>query len=118
MLWTLVRKELLNNLLTLATGVLRRDLAFERAWQYRDTLREFVRARDAADPDSPHIRFFSDYMSDKPLDPDNIPRLELKRPTLKEGLEAEMTPIVVLVLEVGLSFFFALWAFNRAEIAG
>ncbi len=102
----------------LGTGVVRRDLAFERAWQYRDTLREFLRARDAADPDSPHIYFFPGYMSNKSLNPDHIPRLELKRPTLKEGLEAEITPIVILVLEAGLSFFLALWAFNRVEIAG
>ena len=102
----------------LGTGVVRRDRAFEQAWQYRDTLRQFLRARDAADPDSPHIHFFPDYMSDKPLNPENIPRLELKKPTLKEGLAAEMVPILVLVLEAGLSFFFALWAFNRTEIAG
>ena len=102
----------------LGAGVVRRDLASKLAWQYRDSLRDFFRARDAADPDSPHIAFFGDYMSDKPLDPANIPRLELRRPSLREGLAAEVAPIVILVLEVALCFFFAVWALNRTDIAG
>ena len=102
----------------LGAGVVRRDLAFELAWQYRDTLRDNFRARDAADPDSPHITFFPEYMSREPLDPANIPRLELRRPSLGEGVAAEVTPIVILVLEAALAFFFAVWALNRTDIAG
>ena len=102
----------------LGAGVLRRDQTMVLVWQYRDSLHEFLRIRDADDPDSPHILFFPEYLSNKPLDPAHIPRLALKRISLAEGVAAGVVPIVILVLETGASFFFALWAFNRAEIAG
>jgi len=102
----------------LGTGVMRYDHFLDQAWQYRNTLRNFLRGRDAADPDSPHLLFFPDYMSDKPLDHRHIPRFEEVPLSLAEGVTRGVVPIVILVLEAAIAFFFALWAFNRAEIAG
>ena len=102
----------------LATG-LQRYQHFERqAWRYYDGLRDFIRTRDAADADSPHVLFVRGYMSDREMDSNNIPRFGLERLPLANSVRAGVVPIAVLVLEVLLAFFFALWAFNRADISG
>lgn len=51
--------------------------SFERqAWAYRETLREWVRAREAADPESPQLLFLPGYLSREPLDGQPVPRFQ------------------------------------------
>ena len=102
----------------LRNGIERFRSFTRQGWDYRETLRDFLRARDAADPDSPHVLFLGDYMSQEKLDPRHIPRFEAVPLPLGESVAAGLAPILVLVLETALAFFFALWAFNRAEAAG
>jgi len=102
----------------LGTGVMRYENFARQAWQYRDTIRDFLRTRDAADPDSPHLYFFPDYLSEKELDHRNIPRFKEMPLSLAESVSAGMLPILVLVLEAAGGFFFALWAFNRMDLTG
>tara|TARA_Y100000588_G_C14067182_1_gene844139 strand:+ start:114 stop:506 length:393 start_codon:yes stop_codon:yes gene_type:complete len=130
MLWILIRKELLHHLLTLRLGVAfiiiiilgvgikRYENFLQQAWDYRDTLRDFILTRDAADSDSPHVLFQPGYLSNEPLDHNNIPRVKAKPISLAEGVSAGVVPIAILVLEAFAAFFFALWAFNRTELAG
>ena len=100
----------------LGAGVRRYENFVEQGWRYREGLREFIRARDAADPESPNILFLPNYMSAKKLDPNQIPRFSEQRLTFAQGVAGSVAPITILVLEAGLAFFFALLAFNRADI--
>ncbi|HCV23873.1 MAG TPA: hypothetical protein DGN59_10455, partial [Candidatus Latescibacteria bacterium] len=49
----------------LGTGVARHQDFFRQAMRYRETLRQFVRARDAQDSDSPHGTFLGILYVDK-----------------------------------------------------
>lgn len=102
----------------LGTGLARRLTFQEQAWRYRETLRQFLKGRDAADPDSPHILFFAEYMSQKKLDPADIPRFKEVPLSTSASLEASMVPAVILLLETCLAFLLALWAINRADLTG
>ena len=101
----------------LGAGVPHFRAFFDDAWRYRDDLRQFLRAADAADPDSPHVLFLADYMSEAPVSADRIPRYVGRRLSLAEGLAAAVVPLVVLLLETTLAFFLALWAIQRTDIA-
>lgn len=89
-----------------------------QAGQYREALRGFLRARDAADPDSPHVLFLPDFMSRAKVEPGDLPAFTERPLSLADSIAASVAPLVVLSLETLLAFFFALWALNRAEIAG
>ena len=92
---------------------------FERqAWRYRRHLRDFLRTRDAADSDSPHLLFLPNFMSGEEVDTHLIPRFKATPVPLEVGVTNGVVPMIILVLETSLAFFFALWTFNRAEIAG
>jgi ABC-2 type transport system permease protein len=102
----------------LRTGEMRYEHFINQVWRYRDILRDFIRTIDASDLDSPHILFLPGYMSKKDIDSNHLPRFKEKPPSLADGMAAGVIPIVILVIEAGLAFFFAFWAFNRAEITG
>lgn len=102
----------------LGAGIKRYENFLQQTWRYRDTLRDFIRTRDATDADSPHVLFQRGYLSDEPLDHNHIPRVKAQPITLAEGMSAGVMPIAILVLEAFAAFFFALWAFNRTELAG
>ncbi len=89
-----------------------------QGWRYREHLQDFLRARDEADPESPHIHFLPAFMSQQALDPHLIPRFQASPVPLETRVTNGMVPMVVLVLETALAFFFALWAFNRMELSG
>lgn len=101
----------------LGTGIHRFRRFATQAGQYRDALREFLRARDAADPDSPHVLFVPDFMSARPLDHGDIPRFRLQPQPFGDGLAAAVVPITILILEAAAAFFFALSALNRTELS-
>ena len=101
----------------LGTGVMRWEHFVRQTWRYRDTLREFLRAKDAADMDSPHILFLSNYMSQRELNPSEIPRFREMPLSVGEGVRAGMVSVAILVIETALAFFFAFWVFNRIGIA-
>ena len=72
----------------LGTGVMRYEHFLDQAWRYRDALRDFLRSKDASDPDSPHMLFLPDYMSEKPLNHTHIPRFKEAPLSLSEGAVA------------------------------
>lgn len=102
----------------LGNGIMRYEHFARQGWDYKETLRQFFRARDAADANSPHVLFLQGFMSAEKVDSNNIPRFAEKPLPLSDSIAGGMVPIIVLVLETALAFFFALWAFNRADIAG
>lgn len=99
----------------LGTGSERYAYFLKRVWEYRDTLRAFLRGRDAADRESPHLTFLPGYLSRAPLDSRQIPRFADKRLPLADSISSGVVPMVVLALEAVGALLFAVWAFNRTE---
>jgi hypothetical protein len=102
----------------LSTGILRYESFSKQAWEYRTTLRDFLRARDATDADSPQIPFLRDFMSQRPIDASDIPRFKEKAVPFRQGLAAGILPFSILLIETIAALFFALTAFNRADLTG
>lgn len=100
----------------LGVGVARLEHFYEQAWHYRRGLLDFLRARDAVDPASPHITFLPEYMSDAPLDARALPYLRATPIPLSRSMRAGAVPLLVLLLEALGSFLFALWSINRSEL--
>jgi ABC-type transport system involved in multi-copper enzyme maturation permease subunit len=92
---------------------LERDASFlEQAWAFRAVLAGWLRGLDAADPESPHILFFSGYVSQRPVAPGSIPRFAFHERSIGEGLRAARPVLAVfagetLVLAVVALFFFS-----------
>lgn len=101
----------------LGTGVIRQVDLLEQVWQYRLTLRDFVRERDAVDPDSPHVLFLPEYVSEREIDPEDVPRFVHRDLDLTEALAAGRTPVILLMVEALAAFAFALWAVNRMRVS-
>jgi ABC-type transport system involved in multi-copper enzyme maturation permease subunit len=100
----------------LGAGVQRYEALLTAAWRFRADLRDFIRARDAADPESPHVLYLSGYVSDRQLDPADIPRFAPPPGTLTRQAGSGSVQIAVLLLEAALAFFFAQWAFHRMDL--
>ena len=69
-------------------------------------------------PDSPHILFLEGFMSQRPLDSDDVPRFKERPLSFAAALTAGVVPITILLLETVLALLFALRMFNRAELTG
>ena len=91
---------------------------FAQAIRHREAIRQFLSGRDADDADSPHVLFLPDYVSKKPLDSKLIPHFQQVPLSTADGVAAGVVPIVILILEAALGFFFAFTAFLRMELAG
>ncbi len=102
----------------LGTGVDRYRSFDTQAWRYRDDLRDFLRTRDAADPESPHILFLKGFMSQRPLEPNDVPRFQEQPLSWSASLAAAVGPITILLLETVLALIFAVRVFNRADLTG
>jgi hypothetical protein len=102
----------------LGTGLAKRQAFLEQALDYRESLRHFVREQDAMDPDSPHELYLRNYLSKKPLVDGQLPRFVERPLSPADGLTFSVIPLVVLLLEAGAAFFFAVWAVSRADVTG
>jgi len=101
----------------LGTGLARFERFYEDGWRYRDQLRAFLRERDAADPESPHITTLRAFTSQAALRPAEIPRFQPLEPPLADSLAAGTGPLAALILEAGLALLFAVVAFQRADVS-
>ena len=90
---------------------------YREADEYRDVLREFLQQKDSLDPDSPHILFQPEYMSEAEIDPEQIPRFHPRPLDLSTRLSEAMAPLLALLLETLAAIIFAGWAARRMEIA-
>ena len=102
----------------LGTGLQRTQSFLRQGWRYRDALRDFIRSRDAVDPDSPHLLYLPAFLSSRAIDATLIPRFRDTPIPAAYSLAAGVFPIALLVLETCAAFFFALWAFNRTDFSG
>jgi ABC-type transport system involved in multi-copper enzyme maturation permease subunit len=101
----------------LGSGIQKVENFRNNGLRYREHLRDFLRARDQADADSPHIDFLPEFMSQAALDPSLIPKLDRKPVPWSTRFDNAVMPMAVLVLETALALFLALWAINRSDLA-
>lgn len=97
-------------------GVLRDELLVEEARQYRSLLEEWVRQRDQADPQSPHLWYQPGYLSLAALQASSVPRPQFREVTVAEGLRDALWRVIILSAETLVMIFAAVVAFQRYDV--
>lgn len=93
-----------------------RDASFlEQAWAFRSALANRVRTLDAADPDSPHILFFSGYVSQRPLGREIIPSFVFHERLLGQGFRAAGPALALFLFETFALAAISLFFFSRCD---
>ena len=97
------------------TGLARHLQFLDGVRRYAAQYREFLISADQSDPDSPHLYFVRQGMSEKPVPYSAIPKFE-DRIALRESIDAAMTDILLLVLFLVVLFAGAVLAFVRVDV--
>jgi ABC-type transport system involved in multi-copper enzyme maturation permease subunit len=100
------------------TGLTRDASFLDQAWAFRPVLGRWLRALDADDPESPHILFFSGYVSRKPLaqkEPGSIPRFTFREESIGQGLAAARPTMAIFAGETLALAAVALFFFSRHD---
>ena len=94
-----------------------RDHAFNRqAWEFRSCLEEHVKTLDLADPDSPHLHFIQNFMSELPVDAERLPRFDFRELSVAEGMGEATGHVLALALATLLLAGAVLVAFGREDV--
>ena len=97
------------------TGLSRHLQFLDGVRRYAVQYREFVISADQSDPDSPHLYFVRQGMSEKPVPYSTIPKFE-DRIEFRESINAAMTDILLLVLFLVVLFVGAVLALVRVDV--
>ena len=96
---------------------------FQRqAIAYQDAYNNFIIAKDAADPESLHLiwndsyRICRDYVSQKPVDPNEVPVFSYQTPQASVLISNIATDIVILLLWLGLMFGIVFYLFIKYDV--
>jgi hypothetical protein len=109
--------SLIQDLAERLTGSgLERDESFHaQAQGFRGVLAERLRTLDARDPESPHIFFFSGYLSKRSIQTGDLPRFTFRERSLRQGFADARLPLSVFALEtIGLAAI-AISVFSRQD---
>lgn len=100
----------------LAGSGLARDESFlEQAWAFRSTLAKRLADLDRSDPESPHILFFSGYVSQRRIGAEALPRFVFREEPVRRGLAAALPELGLFALETAVLAAVSLLAFARME---
>lgn len=103
----------------LAGSGLARDRRFvEQAWAFRDVLKAHVHELDSRDPESPHIEFFSRYLSSRPVDAAAVPRFTFAEVSWSAGLRSATGALAVLAALTLVATAAAFLSFERFHVRG
>ena len=97
------------------TGLSRHLQFLDGVRRYAAQYREFLISADQADPDSPHLNFVRQGMSEKPVPYSAIPKFD-DRIEFRESINAAMMDISLMVLFAVVLFVGAVLAFVRVDI--
>ena len=97
------------------TGFERHRQFVENVQRYAREYREFVGDMDRADPDSPHIIGVREGMSQKPVNPEAVPKFE-DTLSLSRDFNTAAVDLLLLVLFFVVFFSGAYLAFVRVEV--
>ncbi len=93
-----------------------RDESFhEQARSFRRLLAERVREIDARDPESPHILFFSGYLSKRPIKTGGLPHFDFHETSLRQGFADARLALSAFALETAALAAVSLFVFSRGE---
>lgn len=77
----------------------------------------FIREREMLDPESPHIFYVQNYMSQRAVDAASIPRFSFEELSLRESLKNAALDWILLVLELLVALLLSFAAFARAPVS-
>lgn len=93
-----------------------RDESFhEQAWSFRTVLAERLKALDARDPESPHILFFSGYLSKKPVEAGDLPRFVFRERSVRRGFADARLALSAFALETITLAVVTFFVFSRHD---
>ena len=98
------------------TGLVRQEDFMRSVDVFRGTLADFGREMDARDPESPHILFRKWYMSQRPVDPDAVPRYRDDRQSGAGGIWRGIEKGLYLLAEILVLFVVAHVSFLRSDV--
>jgi ABC-type transport system involved in multi-copper enzyme maturation permease subunit len=101
----------------LGVGETREQHFLKAIARWSDAYEGFIKEQDALDPDSPHIFYAQNYMSQRPVDVNAIPRFSFDELSLAESLKTAALDWLLLVLELILALLMSLAAFERAPVS-
>lgn len=102
--------------LALSTGFQRHSDFLDQVHRYADEFRQFLIETDRADPDSPHVPFAREGMSEKPVHFEAIPKFE-DQIAISVSLNSAVVDILLLVLFLVVLFAGAYLSFLRADVS-
>ncbi|MDT5124008.1 MAG: type transport system permease protein [Acidobacteriota bacterium] len=85
--------------------------------RWSDAYASFVKEQDIRDPDSPHVFYVQNYMSQKPVDLNAIPRFNFDELSLTESLKNAALDWLLLMVELVVALVLSLAAFARAPVS-
>ena len=97
------------------TGFQRHLDFLKNAERYADAFNDFLISADGADPDSPHVPFVREGMSDKPVSFESIPKFQ-DRVRLGDAFKGAILDVMLLLLFFTTLFAAAHVSFQRKEI--
>ena len=97
------------------TGFQRHLNFLENVERYADVFNDFLISADRADPDSPHVPFVREGMSDKPVSFESIPKFQ-DRVRLEEAFKGAILDVTLLLLFFVVLFATTHVSFQRKEI--
>jgi ABC-2 type transport system permease protein len=98
------------------TGLTRDASFLDQVWAFRPALGRWLSALDAGDAASPHILFFSGYVSRRPL-AGSIPRFTFREETIGQGFAAARPIVAILAGETLALAAAALFFFSRSGVS-
>jgi ABC-type transport system involved in multi-copper enzyme maturation permease subunit len=97
------------------TGFGRHKRFVEAVQRYRSRFIDFIKATDRTDPDSYHVYYLKEGLSDKPVSFEDVPRFE--EPTgVGVAFRSSLFDLSLLVLFAGLMFLISYAAFLRCDV--
>lgn len=85
--------------------------------RWSETYEGFIKERDMLDPDSPHVFYVQNYMSQRPVDASTIPRFHFEELSLTEGLKNAVLDWTLLMLELAAALVMSFIAFAHAPVS-
>lgn len=77
----------------------------------------FIKEQDRLDPDSPHIYYAQNYMSQRPVDLASVPRFRFDELSLRESLKNAALDWLLLIVELAVTLMLSFTAFARAPVS-
>ena len=97
------------------SGLWRDESFIEQAWAFRSALAERVKTLDARDPESPHILFFSGYVSKRPVGSGVIGHFVFRERSVRQGLKAARPALALFLCETLALAAASLFFFSRYD---